>query len=195
MRLTQNRPLSGVAQMCVKPRKSNVSGFPAPVRGLFVSSALSCGVSGRCGPRSRLAGPFGPRQGRVPYLRHRWVLTGLLDADEADLWPEVRAAIAARSRPAEIKAVYPNRRVIPCDTWLSLFGSAERETAILAGNGLFLARLPGVLDVLADQARDGLRVRICLRHPDEPVTAEDGAEGAGDVPTVGIREALGCSGS
>ncbi len=134
-------------------------------------------------------------EGRVPYLRHRWVLTSLLDADEADLWPEVRAAIAARSRPAEIKAVYPNRQVIPCDTWLSLFGSAEREIGILAGNGLFLARLPGVLDVLADRARDGLRVRICLRDPDEPVTADDGAEdGASDVAKAGIGEALGLFG-
>jgi hypothetical protein len=28
MRLSQNRPLFDVAQMCVKPRKANVSGFP-----------------------------------------------------------------------------------------------------------------------------------------------------------------------
>jgi len=31
MRLSQNRPLFDVAQMCVKPRKANVSGFPRPV--------------------------------------------------------------------------------------------------------------------------------------------------------------------
>ena len=30
MRRTQNRPLLVFAQMCVKPRKSNVSGFPTP---------------------------------------------------------------------------------------------------------------------------------------------------------------------
>ena len=85
-------------------------------------------------------------EGRVPYLRHRWALTGLLDADEADLWPEVRAAITARSRPAEIKAIYPNRHALPRDTWLSLFGSAVREIGILACSGLFLAKEPGVLD-------------------------------------------------
>ena len=30
IRLTQNRPLFDFAQMCVKPRKSNVSGLPRP---------------------------------------------------------------------------------------------------------------------------------------------------------------------
>ena len=30
MRLIQNRPLFDFAQMCVKPRKSNVSGLPRP---------------------------------------------------------------------------------------------------------------------------------------------------------------------
>ena len=103
-------------------------------------------------------------EGRVPYLRHRWVLAGLLDADEADLWPEVHAALAARSRPAEIKAVYPNRQAMPHQTWLSLFRSAEHEIGILARSGLFLAREPGVLDVLADRARAG---RTCADLPAE----------------------------
>ncbi len=130
-------------------------------------------------------------EGRVPYLRHRWVLTGLLDADEADLWPEVRAAIAARSRPAEIKAVYPNRHAVPREAWLSLFGSAEREIGILACSGLFLASEPGVLNVLAGQARNGVRMRICLRDPDEPFTAERGTgDGASDAGAARIRDAL-----
>ena len=130
-------------------------------------------------------------EGRVPYPRHRWVLTSLLDADEADLWPEVRAAIAARSRPAEIKAIYPSRHAVPREAWLSLFGSAERKIGVLACSGLFLARQPGVLDVLADRARNGVRVRICLRDPDGPVAAERGVgEGARTAATAGIREAL-----
>lgn len=130
-------------------------------------------------------------EGRVPYLRHRWVLTGLLDADEADLWPEVRAAITARSRPAEIKAIYPNRHALPRDAWLSLFGSAEREIGILTCSGLFLASEPTVLNALADRAQDGARARICLRDPDGPAAAELGAgEGADDAAAAGIREAL-----
>jgi transcriptional regulator with XRE-family HTH domain len=130
-------------------------------------------------------------EGRVPYLRHRWVLTGLLDADEADLWPEVRAAIAARSRPAEIKAVYPNRQAMPRQAWQSLFRSAKHEIGILARSGLLLAKEPGVLGLLADRARTGARVRICLRSPDALVLAEhDTREDAGDARAAGIREAL-----
>jgi len=130
-------------------------------------------------------------EGRVPYLRHRWVLTGLLDADEADLWPEVRAAIAARSRPAEIKAIYSNRHAVPREAWLSLFGSAVREIGILACSGLFLAREPGVLSVLARRGADGVRVRICLRDPDVPVETDRGIrEGAGDAGPAGTRETL-----
>jgi hypothetical protein len=130
-------------------------------------------------------------EGRVPYPRYRWVLTGLLDADEADLWPEVRAAIAARSRPAEIKAVYPSRHAVPREAWLSLFGSAAREIGILACSGLFLAKEPGVLDVLADRVRDGTRMRICLRDPDGTITTQRSAgQGASDATASGIREAL-----
>jgi transcriptional regulator with XRE-family HTH domain len=130
-------------------------------------------------------------EGRVPYLRHRWVLTGLLDTDEADLWPEVRAAITARSRPAEIKAIYPNRHAVPGETWLSLFGSAVREIDILDRSGLFIAREPGVLEALAGRGRDGVGVRICLRDPDGPVIAEPSAgDAAGEAAAAGIREAL-----
>lgn len=130
-------------------------------------------------------------EGRMPYLRHRWVLAGLLEADEADLWPEVRAAIVARSRPAEIKAIYPNRRAMPRQAWLSLFRSAKSEIGILACSGLLLAQEPGVLDVLADRTRAGVRVRICLRNPSMHVAAEseivEGSSGAGAAE---IREAL-----
>jgi hypothetical protein len=93
------------------------------------------------------------------------MLAGLLNADEADLWLEVRAALAARSRPAEIKAVYPNRQAMPHQAWQLLFRSAKTEIGILARGGLFLAKEPGVLDVLADRTQAGARVRVCLRSP------------------------------
>jgi transcriptional regulator with XRE-family HTH domain len=129
-------------------------------------------------------------EGRVPYLRHRWVLTGLLDADEADLWPEVRAAIAARSRPAEIRAVYPSRKALPRHAWLSLFGSAGQDIGILARSGLFLAREPGTLGVVADRARAGTRVRICLLSPAAPAAEHDRTESEADTGVAEIREAL-----
>jgi hypothetical protein len=130
-------------------------------------------------------------EGRVPYLRHRWVLAGLLEADEADLWPEVRAAIVARSRPMEIKAVYSNRQAMPRQAWLSLFRSAKHEIGVLARSGIFLATEPDVLDVLADQARAGVRMRVCLRNPSVHVAAENDTEESSSRPRPAeIREAL-----
>jgi hypothetical protein len=38
MRLTVNQPLLFFPQMCVKPRKSNVSGLPSPLRFRFSSA-------------------------------------------------------------------------------------------------------------------------------------------------------------
>lgn len=130
-------------------------------------------------------------EGRVPYLRHRWVLAGLLDADEADLWPEIHATVATRSRPAELKAVYPNRHAMPHQAWLSLFRSAKHEIGILGRSGLSLAKEPGILDVLRDQARGGRRVRICLRNPDVDIAAEDDSgEGPSGARPMKMREAI-----
>jgi transcriptional regulator with XRE-family HTH domain len=58
-------------------------------------------------------------EGRVPFLRYRWALAGMLGLDETDLWPEVSAA---RSRPEEVRAIYPHRDAVPVDVWLVLFG-------------------------------------------------------------------------
>jgi transcriptional regulator with XRE-family HTH domain len=133
--------------------------------------------------------------GRIPYLRHRWALAGLLGVDETDLWPEIRAALAARSRPAEIQAVYPGWRAVPPDVWLCLLTSAEHEIGILDDSGLLLAD-QAILSTLADKARAGVRVRVCLRDPDqrdlaEPPHNEDAAACAAGAK---VRDALRRSG-
>jgi transcriptional regulator with XRE-family HTH domain len=110
-------------------------------------------------------------EGRVPYLRHRWLLANLLGAEEADLWLNSRR----RSRPSELEAFYPNRQAMPRQTWLSLFGSAEREIGILDHSALFLAKEPNVLSVLSDRAHAGAQVRICLRNPNVPGPGENNA--------------------
>ena len=130
-------------------------------------------------------------EGRVPYLRHRWALAGLLDADEADLWPEVRAERAARSRPAEIRAIYPHRHAVLREVWLSLFGSAVREIGILACSGLFLAKDTGILDALTGRARAGVRIRICPGDPDGPIVDGGGRGVDADLAMAAeIRDAL-----
>src|ERR1022692_3177435 len=56
-------------------------------------------------------------EGRVPYLRHRWALAGMLGVDEADLWPQLRAA---GSQPEEIQRIYTHRDAVPHDAWQRL---------------------------------------------------------------------------
>src|ERR1039457_6642813 len=109
-------------------------------------------------------------EGRVPYLRHRWALAGMLRVDEADLWPQLRTA---GSRPEEIQRIYAHRDEVPRDVWLRLLASAKNEIDVLDWSGLFLAEDASILAALANRARDGVNVRICLRDPDAPDVAGD----------------------
>lgn len=98
-------------------------------------------------------------EGRLPYLRHRWALAGLVGLDEADLWPQLRAT---QSRPDEVRAIYPHRDSIPSEAWQDFFRSAEHEIGILASSALFLAGDPAILAALRDRAAAQVRVRMCL---------------------------------
>jgi transcriptional regulator with XRE-family HTH domain len=126
-------------------------------------------------------------EGRVPYLRYRWAIASMLGLDETDLWPE----LSARTRPDEVRAIYPHRDDVPRDLWRTLFGSAEREIGILANSGLFLAEDPGIIAAIDERARDGVRVRICLRLPNAPDSWVDNAgPGPDDKLVVRIHKAL-----
>ncbi|MGI8446712.1 MAG: XRE family transcriptional regulator [Streptosporangiaceae bacterium] len=107
-------------------------------------------------------------EGRLPYLRHRWALAGLVGLDEVDLWPQLRTT---RSRPDEVRAIYPHRDGIPREAWQDFFRSAEHEIGILAVSGQFLAQAPTILAILHNRAAAGVRLRICLRNPG---SSEDG---------------------
>ena len=80
---------------------------------------------------------------------------------------------------------------MPREVWARLFGSVEREIAILAYSALFLAEDTGILRILAGKGRAGVTVRIVLRGPDGPNVAERGEEeGIGDAMAAKIRNAL-----
>ena len=104
--------------------------------------------------------------GRVPYPSSRAALADLLDVDEIDLWPEAGGPLSGRSRPEELAAVYPHRWAIPRDVWTRFFESAEREIGVLADSALFLAEDAGLLGIIEDKARNGIRVRLALGDPD-----------------------------
>ena len=130
-------------------------------------------------------------EGRVPYPANRAAFAELLNADETDLWPEAGGPLIARTRPEELGTVYPHRWAIPRETWVRFFASAEQEIGILAYSALFLEEDAGLIGILADKARAGVRVRIALGDPDSPCVAERGTEeGIGDAMPAKVRNAL-----
>ena len=86
----------------------------------------------------------------------------MLGLDETSLWPQLRSA---RSRPDEVQAVYPHLDAVPEDVWLRLFGSAERDIGVLTETADPFITYPRALEVLAQKAASGIRVRICLPDP------------------------------
>jgi hypothetical protein len=129
--------------------------------------------------------------GRLPYGHNRAALAELVGADEGELWPSAGGPLALRSRPEELGAVYPHRWEVPRDVWVRLFGSAEREIAILAYSALSLAEDSGMLRILADKGRGGVVVRIALGDPEGANIAERGEEeGIGDAMAAKVRNAL-----
>ena len=129
--------------------------------------------------------------GRVPYPSSRVALADLVGADEADLWPAAAGPLAGRSRPEELAAIYPHRWAIPRDVWTRFFESAEHEICVLAYSALFLAEDAGLLGIIEDKARNGLRVRFALGDPDSACVALRGQEeGIGDAMAAKIRNAI-----
>jgi transcriptional regulator with XRE-family HTH domain len=129
--------------------------------------------------------------GRVPYPAQPAAIAGLVEVDEADLWPDAGGPLTARTRPEELGTVYPHRWAVPRETWTRLFASAEHEIAILAYSALFLAEDAGILGILADKGRTGVTVRIALGDPGGPqVTQRGEEEGIGDAMPAKIRNAL-----
>ena len=132
--------------------------------------------------------------GRLPYLRHRWAIASLVGMDEGDLWPQVRTT---RTRPAEVVAIYPHRDAVPDGIWLRTLASARCEIGILDGEGMFLVGMPGVAGTLADRARAGVRVRICIAGQDVRAAPEsalgpcrDGATTAGIGAVMAVYRPL-----
>jgi transcriptional regulator with XRE-family HTH domain len=121
--------------------------------------------------------------GRIPYASNRAALADLVGVDEADLWPDAEGPLAARPRPEELGAIYPHRWSVPREVWTRFFASAEQEIGILAYSALFLAEDAGILHILADKGRSGVKIRIALGDPNSTQIAACGEED-------GIRNAL-----
>jgi transcriptional regulator with XRE-family HTH domain len=129
-------------------------------------------------------------KGRVPYPANRAALADLVNADEVDLWPEA-VGPPDRTRPDELQAVYPHRWAIPREVWVHFFKSAEREIGILAYSALFLAEDSGIINIIHDRARFGVRVRIVLGDPQSSAVVQRGAdERIGNAMPAKVNNAL-----
>jgi hypothetical protein len=129
--------------------------------------------------------------GHIPYANNRAALADLVDADEADIWPDAGGPLTARTRPEELGTVYPRRWSVPREVWTQFFASAEHEIGILAYSALFLAEDVDILRILADKGHVGVTVRIALRDPSCPNIAERGEEkSSGDAMLARIRSSL-----
>ena len=150
--------------------------------------ALCCGVDPKSVERWLTLG-------RVPHRANRWDAARRLGYDEDYLWPDApgrgqkRRAEASKS---ELVGLYPDRGSVPRGTWHQLLGGAREEIAILAHAALFLAEDPATRRLLAEQARDGVRVRWLLGDPSSASVAQRGEEESIGSATVGakVRNAL-----
>ena len=129
---------------------------------------------------------------RTPYRRHRYAVAAQLGMEESYLWPDALSPEqSAGASESEIINVYPHRWTVPRDEWSRLFAEAEEEIGILVYSGMFLAEDAGILRLLADKARSGVRVRLLFGDPDSKEVERRGAdEGIGAGMAARIRNAV-----
>jgi len=130
--------------------------------------------------------------GRVPHRASRWNAARRLGYDEDYLWPDAPGRARDETAQPELIRLYPDRGSVPRSTWHQLLGSAREEIAILVQAGLFLAEDPATRPLLADQARNGVRIRMLVGNPSSALVAQRGEEEGIGPATVGakIRNAL-----
>jgi transcriptional regulator with XRE-family HTH domain len=124
----------------------------------------------------------------LPYRRHRWALATLLATPETDLWPQLRSS---QPRTEEVVAIYPHLGTVPRQVWLSLYGSAEQGISILDADGPSPAWDREVITLLAERARAGVTIRICLADPDTEHSAFGRYAPLHDLDEVEVRPFCG----
>jgi hypothetical protein len=74
--------------------------------------------------------------------------------------------------------------------WLRLFRSARHEIGILDDTDSLLAADQPIVAALAEQARAGIKIRICLHAADQPVLWQDDRSQGGRDAAASVREAV-----
>ncbi len=131
--------------------------------------------------------------GRVPYRRHRLRISALLLEPEPYLWPgaldrEERAAVGR----SEVVELYPRRADVPAALWTRLLRKARDQVDVLVFAGLFLPEQnPKTVELMAERAAAGAKIRLLLGDPDSGTVAQRGTEeGIDDAIAHKIRNVL-----
>jgi transcriptional regulator with XRE-family HTH domain len=116
--------------------------------------------------------------GRLPQRMHRFSAAQVLDVDEEWLWPEVSDLPRTKAASqAELVTVYSDRGQVPVALWTSMVRQATETITLLVYAGLFwFDSHAELLDVLAERADSGVKVRLALGDPDAPAIAARGVE-------------------
>lgn len=127
---------------------------------------------------------------RVPHRVHRMAVATAVGKEDGFLWPtavsEVQRGETSRD---ELVGIHPNRGAIPMAVWTSLLTQAQRQIDILAFAATFLHdALPEFDASLAERARDGVPVRLCLGDP-----ASDAVRLRGEEEGIGASLADRCT--
>lgn len=131
--------------------------------------------------------------GRIPHQRTRLAVADALGETEADLWPQTRPDQAPGAEvTAEVVAAYAHRADVPHHVWAALLTGATKQIDLLGYAYPFLLELlPNTMQIIADKATDGARVRLAFAEPDCPHVAErDALEQIGGTLPGRIRNAL-----
>lgn len=129
-------------------------------------------------------------QPRRPHRAHRLRVAALLDSEESFLWPDTASSPATLSASqSEFVELFPNRGSIKTDQWLSSIDQANDQIDLLAyAASFFHDAVPEGVELLADKARAGVRVRLLFGDPDsDGVRIRGEEEGIGDLLAARCR--------
>ena len=102
------------------------------------------------------------------------VLRRAVGMDEAMIWPEVVRSAVKTGADREVVQVFPSHSAVPTSVWQRLVAGAERELALAGATYEWLwYAVPSLNRVLRDKAQSGVRIRVVLSDPADPLIRAD----------------------
>lgn len=109
----------------------------------------------RVGVDPKTAGRWLSDGRRTPHPRHRRAVSEVLEVDEMELWPQVRAVVKT-GPDREVIAVYPSHSAVPREVWRHLVADADREITLCGYAPYWLSwQVPDLAGLLRRKAAAG----------------------------------------